>query len=99
MPCAARAFMSAAWIVCNGSASAEAFPEPPPGRFPFTEVPASIASRSRLYSSSRRCSAKDNAPFTAVETGACLYSSGGIELELGVSPFAMDDLKAAALAR
>jgi len=50
------------------------------GEVPLTEVAASIASRSRLYSSRRRCSANDNEPFAAVEAGVCRYSRGGIEL-------------------
>ena len=72
------------------------------------DVPASIASRSRLYSSSRLCSANDNEPFTAVDTGVCRYSRGGMELVWlplpipaawfagppGVWPFAIDDREA-----
>jgi hypothetical protein len=50
------------------------------GKFPFTEVGASMASTSRLYSSTRRCSANDNEPSAAVETGFDRYSIGGIEV-------------------
>jgi hypothetical protein len=56
----------------------------------LTEVAASIASRSRLYSSSRLCSANDSEPFAAVETGVCRYSSGGIELDWLPTPAPAD---------
>src|SRR5271157_5188655 len=101
--------MRAAWIAWSGSAPADAFSLSSLGGLPLTEVAASIASRSRLYSSSRRCSANDNEPLTAVEAGVCRYSRGGMELvwapvpvpdikvdrPAGDSPFAMEERCAA----